>query len=52
MDDMAGGNWTALGSQGRGVSQFNRPWGLAVDAGGRVYVADDGNSRIARFVLQ
>jgi DNA-binding beta-propeller fold protein YncE len=33
------------GSVGRGEGQFFTPWGIAVDARGRVFVADTGNHR-------
>ncbi|MDP8240648.1 MAG: NHL repeat-containing protein [Candidatus Hatepunaea meridiana] len=29
--------------------KFNKPWGIAADAKGRVYIADRGNSRIVRL---
>ncbi len=32
-----------------GAGQFNEPWGVAVDAAGRVYVADTWNHRIQVF---
>jgi DNA-binding beta-propeller fold protein YncE len=34
---------------GLGVSAMNRPTGVAVDAAGRVFVADLGNARVLRF---
>jgi ABC-type multidrug transport system ATPase subunit/sugar lactone lactonase YvrE len=34
------------GSTGTGAGQFSTPWGLTVDAGGRVLVADTGNRRV------
>ena len=40
---------TSWGSHGSGPGQFNRPRGVAVDATGHVYVADDDNSRIEKF---
>ncbi len=40
--------WT-VGSCGDGPRQFQQPRGLAVDAEGRVYVADAGNQRIVRL---
>ena len=35
-----------LGSQGSGVGQFNRPYGLSVSPNGDVFVADYSNNRI------
>ena len=52
MDDMTGANWTTLGSSGSAVSQFSHPWGVALDTSGHVYIADNGNCRIARFTMQ
>jgi DNA-binding beta-propeller fold protein YncE len=37
------------GSRGTATGQFNRPHGIAIDAQGLVYVADDGNRRIQVF---
>jgi uncharacterized protein (TIGR03663 family) len=37
------------GSQGKGMSQFQDPRGIAVDEVGNVYVADSGNHRIQVF---
>jgi DNA-binding beta-propeller fold protein YncE len=37
------------GSRGNGDSQFKTAHGIAVDAGGNVYVADRGNHRIQVF---
>jgi DNA-binding beta-propeller fold protein YncE len=34
------------GSPGTGRGQFATPWGITVDAGGRVLVADTGNRRV------
>ncbi len=50
-----GGVWTlvvTLGTQGvsgSGLNQLNFPRGLAVDPGGRLFVADDFNNRILIF---
>jgi hypothetical protein len=40
------GSW---GEPGSGPGQFNLPHGIAVDRGGRVYVADRENSRVQIF---
>ena len=49
IDDMKGDNWIALGSFGAGSNQFNQPWGIAVDAAGKIYVTDGGNCRVVRM---
>lgn len=49
MADMLGSNWAALGKTGSGVNQFSAPWGVAVDAAGKIYVADSGNCRIVQM---
>ena len=38
-----------FGARGVGPGQFDLPHGIAVDADGRVYVADRGNARIQIF---
>jgi len=40
---------TKWGGWGSGDGQFNRPWGVAVDASGSVYVADRDDDRIQKF---
>ena len=40
---------TQWGSGGSGNGQFSSPLGVAVDAGGHVYVVDYGNNRIQEF---
>src|SRR5262249_38497264 len=40
---------TQWGSFGAGAGQFNCPLGVAVDASGSVYVADNLNNRIQKF---
>jgi DNA-binding beta-propeller fold protein YncE len=37
------------GSHGTGTSQFDEPWGIAVDPDGNVWVADFQNSRVRKF---
>ncbi len=37
------------GTMGSGEGQFSRPWGIAVDAGSHVYVADTENRRVVKF---
>ncbi len=49
IDDMTGAGWTTFGSTGSGVNQFNLPFGIFVDATGKIYVADSGNNRLVRF---
>jgi tripartite motif-containing protein 71 len=40
---------TQWGTQGSGDGQFDRVWGVAVDASGSVYVPDFGNHRVQKF---
>jgi DNA-binding beta-propeller fold protein YncE len=37
------------GRPGSGGGQFDRPTGVAVDSGGKVYVADTNNHRVQKF---
>jgi hypothetical protein len=39
----------SLGTSGSGAGQVSSPQGVAVDASGNVYVADQGNNRIDKF---
>jgi len=50
-DTVLGGNWqTPFGTNGSGDSQFNLPFGIFVETiDAKVYAADAGNHRIARF---
>ncbi len=45
----AGGNEGKRRRHGQCGSRFNRPEGLAIDAGGTLYVADAGNELIGKF---
>jgi len=52
MDDITGTNWTAYGTFGipaDGAGHFNGPAGIAVDSGGKIYVADYSNNRIVQM---
>jgi tripartite motif-containing protein 71 len=40
---------TMWGTYGPGPGQLINPWGIAVDAAGYVYVADQGNDRVCKF---
>ncbi len=44
-----GGLVRSWGEAGRGAGQFRVPHGIAIDAGGRVYVADRENDRVQVF---
>src|SRR5687767_7619369 len=46
---MGGTNWIPFGTQGSGTGQFDRPWGIWLDALDRIYVAEIDNHRIVRF---
>jgi hypothetical protein len=48
-DDLQGTNQITYGSQGGGVGQFYGAYGLALDAQGRIYVADTYNCRVVRI---
>jgi hypothetical protein len=47
--DILGSNWTSIGKPGSGTKQFSAPWGVALDAAGKIYVSDSGNCRIVRM---
>ncbi|HET9870273.1 MAG TPA: hypothetical protein VFR02_07250, partial [bacterium] len=38
-----------LGGPGTGAGQFDSLWGIAVDAAGDIYAADNGNGRVEKF---
>src|SRR5271165_4028709 len=48
--DMTGSNWTAFGTAGHGVNQFEAPFGVAFDGTHRIYVTDfiGGAQRVDR----
>ncbi len=48
-DDLSGTNMISYGTQGNGAGQFYGAYGIALDAAGRIYVADTYNSRIVRI---
>jgi tripartite motif-containing protein 71 len=39
-----------FGSAGSGNGQFSGPQGVAVNSSGDVYVVDDGNSRVEKWI--
>ena len=47
--DMKGAGWTAYGTFGSAAGQLKHPAGVAVDARGRISIADQGNSRIVQM---
>jgi DNA-binding beta-propeller fold protein YncE len=47
--DSVGNPLTNVGSGGTGNGQFSNPQGIAITAGGEVYVADANNGRVQRF---
>ena len=47
--DILGSNWISMGKLGTGIKQFTSPYGVALDAAGKIYVSDSGNCRIVRF---
>ena len=40
------GKWGIFGG---GPGQFHNPTGIAIDGGGNIYIADNGNNRIQKF---
>ena len=40
-----------FGTNGTGVGQFATPWGIAVDAQKKIYVADTGNRRVVELQM-
>ncbi len=47
--DILGSSWTSLGTLGSGTKQFSAPYGVALDAAGKIYVSDGANCRIVRM---
>jgi hypothetical protein len=45
----AGGSWSTLAGEGPGEGQVIQPGGLALDAGGTLFISDTGNDRIVRL---
>ena len=48
-DDLNGSNLISYGTQGSGVGQFYGAYGIALDSGRRIYVADTYNGRVVRI---
>ena len=46
MDDIQGNGWTPLFGNSAGTDRFNRPYGIAVDGSGAIYVTD--GARVVR----
>jgi hypothetical protein len=46
---MLGTNWTSFGTAGSGTNQLSGAQGVAVDAAGKIYIADTGDKRIVRM---
>lgn len=40
---------TQWGTPGNGDGQFSRPYSIAIDAAGDIYVAEIGNNRVQKF---
>ena len=49
IDNMLGDNFTALGKHGAGTNQFKLPWGIFVDAAGKIYVTDSAACRVVQM---
>jgi len=49
--DVSGQVLGRYGTTGTGLGQFATPWGIAVDARKRIYVADTGNRRIVELQM-
>jgi len=50
--DLNGRTLGRYGTIGAGLGQFATPWGIAVDAQKRIYVADTGNRRVVELQMQ
>jgi hypothetical protein len=51
----AQGSWSVIATAGSDLGQvesqyYSGPFGLAVDGGGNLYVADAGNNRVLKYV--
>lgn len=49
MNDLNKTGLITYGSAGSGIGQFNKPYSIALDAGGRIYISDNNNNRIVRI---
>lgn len=50
--DLNGRLMGRFGTTGTGAGQFATPWGIAVDAQKRIYVADTGNRRVVELQMK
>lgn len=48
---VAGNGWPGLRDGDGQTAQFNRPWGIAIDGAGAIFVADHGNHTVRRVAL-
>lgn len=49
IDDMFGANWVSFGTPGTETNQFQEPYGIFVNASGRIFVTDNLNCRVVSF---